>query len=148
VKIARRLASGQMRIDDLSWHDGILVEWRFAPATRGKAAWVEVSLLLYPEQVQAAERRPVVIRCNGARRLVVACDVAELKDNLWAGNIVDGYRRRRVLRVVVTGGFLEIEASSFVVTSSARDSRLGRPTRRPPAPTMATIRSKARRTSA
>jgi len=107
-----------MIIDDLSWHDGLLVEWRFIPD--GTKPCVELVLWLYPEQVHSRKRQAVRVTCHNARRLVASCDIAELRDNAWAGNIVDGYRRGAILRLSVTGGFLEIEASSFAVVLSRR----------------------------
>lgn len=77
---------------------------------------------LYPEQLHSPERHQVTLRCNGPRRLLVSCDVTELKGNAGAGNIVDGHRKGRLLRIVLTGGFIEVDASSFVVTESARKS--------------------------
>lgn len=105
-----------MRVDDLSWHDGRLAGWRFS-ASDARSAFVELSLWLYREQLHSAERRQVTLRCVGPRRFLMSCDVAELKNNAGAGNIVDGLRKGRLLRIVLTGGFIEVDASSFVVSA-------------------------------
>jgi hypothetical protein len=137
-----------MKLEDLSWHDGILDEYRFTAAHAKTPASVRLALSLYPEQVHSSQRRSVVVLCKGVHRVLLTCDVAELQENAQAGNIVDGYRRGRVLQVIVTGGFLEIEASSFLIRTGVREAVLRR---RPRAATPARARpeslAKGRRTT-
>ena len=137
-----------MKLEDLSWHDGILDEYRFIAARAKAGASVRLALSLYPEQVHSSQRRSLVVLCKGVHRILLTCDVAELQDYAWAGNIVDGYRQGRVLRVIVTGGFIEVEASSFLMRTGVREAVLKR---RPRAATSARARSeslaKGRRTT-
>jgi hypothetical protein len=112
-----------MTLDDLSWHDGVLLEWRFEPGHRSRG-WIEFLFALYPEQVKAPSRKLIMVRCEGVRRFVTSCDAAELLDNSGPGNVVDGQRHGSILRVFVTGGFLEVEATSFSVRR-VRKARAG-----------------------
>jgi hypothetical protein len=114
-----------MSIDDLSWHDGVLTGWRFAPNYNARPC-VELDLWLYPEQIHSSERDQVLVRCNAARRFLAACDIGELKENAGAGNVVDGYRKGSLLRLLLTGGIIEVEAASFDVVQSTRRSRTKR----------------------
>jgi hypothetical protein len=108
-----------MTVDDVSWHDGVLLDWHFIPAGRARAR-IELMFALYSEQIHAARRNQVAVRCEGVQRFVVSCDAVELRDHAGPGNVVDGGRNGHILRVFLTGGFIEVEASSFRVRQGAR----------------------------
>jgi len=109
-------------IDRLSWHDGQFLEWRFAPGPKASNR-LELVFALYKEQIHAPRRDRVVITCLGVRRFLASCDLERLKEHARAGNVMDGAHEGRVLRVLLTGGFLEVEARSFRV----RTNPLGTP---------------------
>ncbi len=104
----------EQAIDRLSWHDGQFLEWRFAPGVKAKNR-LEIEFALYKEQVHAPTRDRVVITCLGVRRFLASCDLPRLKEHAGPGNVIDGVHQEGVLRVWVTGGFLEVDAASFRV---------------------------------
>jgi hypothetical protein len=101
-------------IDRLSWHDGQLLEWRFAPGAKAKNQ-VQIEFALYKEQIHARTRDRVVITCLGVRRFLASCDLPRLKEHAGPGNVIDGVHQEGVLRVFLTGGFLEVDARAFRV---------------------------------
>ena len=112
-------------LGSLSWHDGVLLGWHFVPGS-GVRGLVELLFALYPDQIESSERNRVVIRCEGVRRFLVSCDAGELEDNASAGNVQDGHQRGCVLQVVLTGGYIEIEAASFTLPRTGRSQEAWR----------------------
>lgn len=106
------MKSATTTLDSLSWHDGVLLEWRFVSGCRVRGV-VELQFSLYPDQIESSERNLVVIRCEGVRRFLVSCDAEELKDYAGSGNVQDAHQRGSVLQVILTGGYIEVEATSF-----------------------------------
>jgi hypothetical protein len=117
AQATKRRRPQPMSIDELSWHDGVLLEWSFTPGRNVRGS-IELRFALYPEQIKSPTRNAVVVRCEGVRRFFVSCDVAELREYASAGHVVDGYRKGRVLRVSLTGGLIEVDATSFKVAQS------------------------------
>ena len=101
-----------MTVDEVSWHDGVLLQWSVTPG-HVRPARAELLLELYPEQIKACTRSLVLIKCQDVRRFAATCDLAELRQHAGAGNIVDGERRGRVLKLRLTGGVVQVEAMSF-----------------------------------
>jgi hypothetical protein len=114
LRKTRTRTASATTLDGLSWHDGVLLEWRFVPGD-GVRGLVELLFALYPDQIESSERNLVAIRCEGVHRFLVSCDAGELEDNAWAGNVQDGHQRGSVLQVLLTGGYIEVEAASFTL---------------------------------
>ena len=98
-------------LDNLFWHDGNLVDVSFAIDKKGKSA-VQVTALFYKNE-QAPSRDTYQIKCEGVSRFNCTLDSAELKKNMFAGNISSGYLKDNALWIYFTDGLLEIYASKF-----------------------------------
>jgi len=119
-------------IDDLSWHDGLLLGWSFAARSHGRAS-LSLVFALYPDQVKSRHRQVITIHCEGLRRFAASCDVAELHDNASAGNVMDGCsrdtiregcsRRDTLLTVLLVDGFVQVHASAFRVARTRATPR-------------------------
>ena len=112
----------EQAIDRLAWHDGQFLEWRFVPGPKA-ADQVQLVFALYKDHIHARTRDRVAITCFGVRRLLASCDLPRLKEHAGAGNVIDGVHQEGVLRVLVTGGFLEVDAASFRVRVTRVRSR-------------------------
>src|SRR4051812_36514976 len=95
------------------WHDGQLHRMAFEMDADGNAL-VKLSLALYDNE-QSPKRTLVTVVCMRASRFETTLDVAELKDNARAGNIVDGHVESGMLSLELTGGGVQIEAKEFRV---------------------------------
>ena len=75
-------------------------------------ALVKLSLSLYDDE-QSPKRNQVTVVGVRVSRFETTLDVAELKDNVRAGNIADGRIENGMLSLELTGGRVEIEAKEF-----------------------------------
>lgn len=98
-------------LDNLFWHDGNLVDLSFVIDKKGKSA-VQVTALFYTNE-QAPSRDAYRIKCEGVSRFNCTLDSVELKNNMFAGNICNGYLKENALWVYFTDGLLEIHAKKF-----------------------------------
>jgi hypothetical protein len=100
-------------IDKLLWHDGNVVSVSFLIDERGKAT-VHITALLHIDE-KGGGRGSFRINCEGVSRFNTTLDVAELKDNVFAGNISNGYLKGNTLWIYVTDGLIEVHAKKFRV---------------------------------
>ena len=98
-------------LNNLFWHDGNLVNVSFAIDKKGKAV-VQFTALFYRDE-QAPSRHTYQIKCESVSSYTCTLDCAELKDNMFAGNISSGYLKDNTLWVYFTDGLLEIHAKKF-----------------------------------
>ena len=98
-------------LSTLIWHDGNLLGISFTISAKGKSS-VTVSVLLYGDD-QASKREEFKIECEGVSRFSSSLDAVELKNNLFAGNISNGYLKDKTLWLYFTDGVLEIHAKKF-----------------------------------
>ena len=100
-------------IEEILWHDGNVVSVSFLIDKNGKAS-VQIVALLHMDE-NGGGRGTYRISCEGAARFSTTLDVAELKDNMFAGNISNGYLKGNTLWIYVTDGLIEIHAKRFRV---------------------------------
>lgn len=101
-------------IDKINWHDGNLSEVTYQINMDGVA---EVKMLAYfYSDEDAHERDKYTINCYGVTKHNLILDSKELKDNVSAGNISNGYLKEKSLWVYFTDGVLVVVASKFEVT--------------------------------
>ena len=98
-------------LHNLFWHDGNLLDISFSIDNKGKSA-LRMTALFYKDE-QAPRRDMYVIKCEGVLRFNSTLDTAELKKNMFAGNISNGYLKDNGLWVYFTDGILEVHAKRF-----------------------------------
>ena len=101
-------------LNKLFWHDGNLVDASFNIDKKGKSS-LRITALFYKNE-KAKNREAYEIECIGVLRFCGLLDTTELKNNMFAGNISNGYLKGKVLWVYFTDGVLEIHARSFKFT--------------------------------
>lgn len=106
-------------LNDLFWHDGNLIDVTFSIGNKGRSV-VQITALFYKDE-QAPSRDVYQIKCEDVLRFNSMLDVTGLKDNLFAGNISNGYMKDNTLWIYFTDGLLEIHASEFHITSVSED---------------------------
>ena len=101
-----------MKIDNLLWHDGILLDISYSMDTKGKA---EIILIadLYKDYNSPRELK-VKITCKKIKTCDLNLDIDELKDNIFAGNIANGYLKNNCLWIYLSDGLIKIVADKFV----------------------------------
>ena len=100
-------------LGNLYWHDGKLAGIAFGMDKKG-ASSLNLSAELY-ENEQAQGREPYNIACEGVGNFNCTLDASELKDNLRAGNISNGYLKGDTLWVYFSDGILKVSARRFRV---------------------------------
>ena len=100
-------------IDKILWHDGNVESVSFLIDARGKAT-VRIAALFHIDE-KGGGRGLYRINCEGVSRFNTTLDVAELKDNMFAGNISNGYLKGDTLWIYVTDGLIEVHAKRFRV---------------------------------
>lgn len=98
-------------IEDLYWHDGTLTEMSFTIDAQGRST-VKITPLLYRDE-RATSRDLYEITCEGVLRFNGALDAGELRDNMFAGHISNGYLKGNTLWIYFTDGVLEVHAQRF-----------------------------------
>jgi hypothetical protein len=98
-------------LEKLFWHDGNLIDVSFTINKKG-ASSVQITALFYKDG-QAKGRETYQIKCDGVSRVNCTLDSEELKNNMFAGNISNGYLKENTLWIYVTDGILEIHAKKF-----------------------------------
>lgn len=98
-------------LNKLYWHDGNLSRIAFDIDKRGKAS-LSISAAFY-ENEQAPSREIYEIVCEGVLGFTSTLDSAELKDNMGAGNIANGYLKGDTLWVYFSDGVLKVSARRF-----------------------------------
>ncbi|CAN7392202.1 hypothetical protein [Acidovorax delafieldii] len=102
--------------DKLFWHDGNLTDVSFSVDAKGKSI-VQLQALFYKDE-QAPQRQPHQIRCEAVSRFQCTLDSDELKRNMFAGNISNGYLKGNTLWIYFTDGLLEVRALRFRLMKS------------------------------
>jgi len=97
--------------NDFFWHDGLLSNISFEIDNTGKSVAV-VSASFYRNE-QDKERYDCQIRCEDVSRFNTMIDAEELKNNMFAGTISNGYVKENTLWVYVTDGVVEVHAEKF-----------------------------------
>ena len=98
-------------LDNFFWHDGNLIDISFFIDKKGKSV-VQLTALFYKNE-QAPSRDKYQIKCEGVSRFNCTLDCAELKINMFAGNVSSGYLKENTLWVYFTDGLLEIHAKKI-----------------------------------
>ena len=98
-------------LDNFFWHDGNLIDVSFTINKKGASA-VQITALFYKDG-QAKGRETYQIKCDGVSRFNCTLDSEELENNMFAGNISNGYLKEDALWIYVTDGILEIHAKKF-----------------------------------
>lgn len=107
-----------MKIEDLSWHDGVLLDHHFRPNYNGHAE-LELMVELYPEQIHSQFRNRYNILCKERLAFSVELNAIELADNSKAGNINSARYDKNTLEITLFGGKMLIQANSFDVREQA-----------------------------
>ena len=110
------MAAPVQPLEALHWHDGNLVEVSFSVDAQGLSTAV-LKALLYADG-QAAQRQAHTIRCDGVSRFQCSVDADELRKNLFAGHIAQGYLKDSALWIYFTDGLLEVRAHRFSVATA------------------------------
>lgn len=95
----------------LHWHDGNLIDVVFGIDKGGKSS-LQVTALFYMND-QASVRDTYQIKCEGVSRFNSTLNANELKDNMFAGNIANGYLKDDTLWVYFSDGLIEVQAKRF-----------------------------------
>jgi len=98
-------------LNNLFWHDGNLVDVLFSIDKKGKSA-LQITALFYKDE-QAPSRDAYQIKCEGVSRFNSTLDANELKDNMFAGNIANGYLKGSTLWMYLSDGLIEVQAKRF-----------------------------------
>jgi hypothetical protein len=98
-------------INKLFWHDGNLVDVFFNIDKKGDST-VQIKALLYDDE-QATVRNAFQIKCENVLYFNTTLNVAELKNNQFAGNISNGYLKDCELWIYLTDGMLQVRAKKF-----------------------------------
>ena len=77
----------------------------------------QLQALFYKDE-QAPQRQPYQIRCEAVSRFQCTLDSDELKRNMFAGNISNGYLKGNTLWIYFTDGLLEVRALCFRLMKS------------------------------
>ena len=102
-----------MKISNLTWHDGNLVDINSTFNKKGNATTTLIVALC--KNNQSKKRNFYKIECQKSKKVIVSLDPKELKDNLTAGNINNGYLKKNTLYVYLFGGMIKITAKKFNV---------------------------------
>lgn len=100
--------------DDFMWHDGILVDIIFSMNNKGNSL-VKITALFYKNN-QERDRQLYQIICESVSRFNTSIDSLELKNNLCAGNISNGYLKKNILRLYLLDGMIEVYAKKFCLS--------------------------------
>jgi hypothetical protein len=103
-----------MDIDDVYWHDGNLVDVSIQIGKKGKSKLIVIAN--FYENEQSSERSRYKVTCKDLIKSNLNLDMVELKDNMFAGNISNGYLKNSTLWLYFTDGTLEVKAKKFIVT--------------------------------
>jgi len=98
-------------LNNLFWHDGNLVDLSFSIDKKGKSV-LHITAHFYKNE-HSPTRSAYQIKCDGVLRFKSKLDATELKNNMWAGNIFNGYLKDNTLRVYFTDGLLEVQSKRF-----------------------------------
>ena len=98
-------------LNTLFWHDGNLLDISFSIDNKGKSV-LRMTALFYKDE-HAPLRDRYEIKCEGVLRFNSTLDTTELKNNMFAGNISNGYLKDNSLWVYFTDGVLEVHAKRF-----------------------------------
>lgn len=104
-------------IDEIYWHDGNLVDISIQIDEKGKSKLIVIAN--FYENEQSSERIRYKVTCKNVVKCNLNLDVVELKDNIFAGNISNGYLKSSALWIYFTDGVLEVKAKNFVVTHAS-----------------------------
>ena len=98
-------------LNNLFWHDGNLSDISFTIDQKGKSLLV-ITASFYKDE-QASKRDKYQVKCEGVLEFYSTIDAAELKNNMFAGNISNGYLKESALWVYFTDGMLKVCAKKF-----------------------------------
>jgi hypothetical protein len=103
---------------DFSWHDGVLVDVRFA-GFGGEPSELRLIVDLYPDAEANAERQRYLCVGEGLSRFFVKGDMPLLVEAANSGNIdfmrMDYTATTEILVLILFGGMIEAEASTFTL---------------------------------
>lgn len=95
------------------WHDGVLVSCKTALLSGGYSVDLCVDIF---ESEAASVRQRIQWTFLGVKNLVLAMDAPSMKDNLNAGNIMDGSvgKGEKSLALYLAEGFLKLDFAGVV----------------------------------
>jgi hypothetical protein len=104
---------------DFSWHDGVLIDMRFA-GFGGEPCELRLTVDLYPERDPKSQRKRYLCVGEGLSRFFVKGDLPRMMKNRESGNIyfmrMDFTESTEIIIVDLFGGMIEAEASAFTLT--------------------------------
>jgi len=103
-----------MKINNLFWHDGNIVNINSTFNKKGKGTTIIV-VALYKSNL-SKKRNIYRIKCQKSEKVIVSLDAKELKENLTAGNINNGYLKENTLFIYLFGGMIKITAKKFNIS--------------------------------
>ncbi len=100
-------------IDDIVWHDGVLYGISLAFSDRKRMLQnMTVEVYVYPDSDDATKRVYHKLVFKEVNTISINCDLAELKDNIGAGNISNGYAKKckngGCFRLYLIDGYIEV----------------------------------------
>jgi hypothetical protein len=110
------------RLDSIYWHDGILDDICFSMG-KNKGD-IELKIRAY-DNSQSPSRKRLKINFSGVLSCHISCDIGELLENLFAGNISNGYFKPSVsgkklksltLHLYLCDGYFQITSKNVKMT--------------------------------
>ena len=119
--MSRTLVTGPELLDQINWHDGVLVDLRLSGFAREEQEFALV-VDLYPDDDPGSKRRRYHCIGTNVSRFVLNGDVGRLLKNRSSGNIdlvrFEFRTDTEILVICLFGGTIEVEATSFRLTES------------------------------
>ena len=108
--------------DDFEWHDGNLVDLQLT-GVAGERQELRLTIDIYVDRTPEARRKRYVCVGSGLKRFLASGDVARITPASRHGNIdfarMDYTDDTEILTVLLFGGMIEAEASSFKFTETS-----------------------------
>ena len=101
-----------MKVDDLIWHDGNLLDFSYTMNSKGKAELILIFNLY--KDYDSGRTLKVKVKCKKIKSFDINLDMYELKDNIGPGHITNGYIKGNCLWVYFIDGFIKITSDKFV----------------------------------
>jgi len=103
-----------LKIDNLNWHDGNLLDFSYAMNSKGKTELILIFALY--KNYDSERTLKVRVTCKKIKSFDINLDMDELKDNMLAGHIANGYIKDNCLWIYFMDGLIKIIADKFVAS--------------------------------
>jgi hypothetical protein len=101
------------KLNEFFWHDGNLANITYSINRRGRAKLI-IEASFYKDN-DAPKRETYKITCNNVSRHNITLDTKELAENMFAGNISNGYVKDNTLWLYFSDGLIQIAAERFSI---------------------------------